>query len=754
MLGNRQKTRGFVLLLLLGLVTLLGCDVIEDLIEDLVGGLEALCSAPEFLVTKTDDTNDGLCTSDDCSLREAIVMANGCPGHQTIRVPTGTYILSRHGAGEDSADTGDLDITDDVDILGNLSDLGYTLVWIDGDAADRVFEIYSPAVVHLENMVITNGQEQAGAGIYNQGGNLTVTHSPIVENHAVLPPMGSGYTIGGGIFTDQFGSTTIVDCEVNNNSAEIGGGVGTMLSELVVTDSIILGNIASIDGGGVWIQVGASAILTDVDIEANSATNEGGGIFNDGTFEMSGGNITRNEAARGGRLYNSDVIDPPGPAEATLSMVTIDFNTAEEAGAGIWNGANFELHQADISINSWPEMGGGMYNGPDGEAFLYDAWFSNNTAELGGGVYNQGLIHFYRSSFTVNSAPDGLGGAIYNDGAMPGVLLRNTTVSGNMADPGAPSGAGIYNHGGDLNIGFSTFAYNSHDGILNDSGGNVTIESTILASQPVNCTGVGSPSLGYNLEDQDSCGFIEASDMVDTDPLLLWLAMNGGTGLSHAPAPGSPAVDTGDPSTCTAVDQRSVSRPQGAGCDRGSIELTDEPLLPPDEPLPEDPLSMDFYDDGDYLLLGQCTTLHWEVLNADQVRLNGDPVDPQGIEYVCPQSTTTYILLAWNLNQQAQEAITIEVDFGGPPATPAQFSIGGRICDQVLYRVTLTWIDMAGNETGFHIYRDGQLLDTLGPDIQSYSDDPPRNVPHIYGIEAFNPAGVSSRPSLQEGICQ
>jgi CSLREA domain-containing protein len=726
----------------------MGCDVIEDLIEDLVGGLDALCSAPEFLVTKTDDTNDGLCTDDDCSLREAIVMANGCPGHQTIRVPIGTYVLSRHGADEDDGDTGDLDITDDVDILGNLSDLGYTLVWIDGDAADRVFEIHDPAVVYMENMIITNGHADAGSGIFNLGGDLTINHSSIVENH------GPVHSIGGGIFTDFYSSTTIVDCEVNNNSAETGGGLATMLSELVVTDSIILGNAASERGGGIWIQIAASAILTDVDVESNTATNEGGGIFNDGMFEMSGGNITRNEAARGGGLYNSDMIDPPGPAEAILTDVLIDFNTAEEAGGGVWNGAQFELQQSEISINSWPEMGGGMYNGPDGEAFLYDAWFTNNTADLGGGVYNQGLIHVYRGSFTVNSAPDGLGGAIYNDGAMPGVLLRNTTVSGNMADPAVPSGAGIYNHGGDLDVSFSTFAYNSHDAILNDAGGHVAIESTLFGYHPVTCTGAGSPSGGYNIESQNSCGFIEPSDMVDTDPLLTWLAHNGGIGLSHAPAAGSPAVDTGDPSTCTAVDQRSVARPQGAGCDRGSIELTDDPILPPEEPLPEDPLSMDFYDDGDFLLPGQCTTLHWEVLNADAVMLNFSPVDPQGVEYVCPQSTTTYILLAWNLDQQAQEAITIEVGLGDPPATPAQFSIGGRVCDQQTYSVTLTWIDMADNETGFRIYRDGALIATLGADVQSYTDNPLRKVTHTYGVEAYNSAGASARPTLQEGICQ
>jgi len=86
-------------------------------------------------------------------------------------------------------------------------------------------------------------------------------------------------------------------------------------------------------------------------------------------------------------------------------------------------------------------------------------------------------------------------------------------------------------------------------------------------------------------------------------------------------------------------------------------------------------LCMDFYDDGNNLTLGQCTTLHWEVQNATSVTLNGSQVDPQGFDYECPQSTTTYVLQAQNASEQVQEEITIEVSLLQPAAAPATYDL-------------------------------------------------------------------------------
>ncbi len=52
---------------------------------------------PVYDVTKTADTNDGVCDASDCSLREAVDNANACAGAQTIKLPAGAYTLTLVG---------------------------------------------------------------------------------------------------------------------------------------------------------------------------------------------------------------------------------------------------------------------------------------------------------------------------------------------------------------------------------------------------------------------------------------------------------------------------------------------------------------------------------------------------------------------------------------------------------------------------------------------------------------------------------
>ena len=99
------------------------------------------------------------------------------------------------------------------------------------------------------------------------------------------------------------------------------------------------------------------------------------------------------------------------------------------------------------------------------------------------------------------------------------------------------------------------------------------------------------------------------------------------------------------------------------------------------------------------------------------------------------------------------------------PAAPKNFkgtaacSPSGTIFIENVH-VSLTWTDVANNEDGYHIYRNGSLLSTLAPDSTSFSDDatfstlislgttPPPPPAVKYGIEAFNAAGSSSRKEV------
>ena len=131
--------------------------------------------------------------------------------------------------------------------------------------------------------------------------------------------------------------------------------------------------------------------------------------------------------------------------------------------------------------------------------------------------------------------------------------LSNTTVTGNSA---AVKGGSLY---------------------LRGAATNVTISNSIVANSQgaTDCFLLSSASIttiGNNWFDDDSC-----SGSGQGDPGLDVLADNGGPTLTHALLPSSGAIDGGDNAICATVpvnniDQRGISRPQGANCDIGAFE--------------------------------------------------------------------------------------------------------------------------------------------------------------------------------------
>jgi hypothetical protein len=87
-------------------------------------------------------------------------------------------------------------------------------------------------------------------------------------------------------------------------------------------------------------------------------------------------------------------------------------------------------------------------------------------------------------------------------------------------------------------------------------------------------------------------------------------------------------------------------------------------------------VQIDFHADSQMLQPGQCTTLHWNVQGAFSVRLDGQPVDPDGQRQVCPQATTTYRLEADAGDHIEMREVTIQVGGGNPPG-PTQKPGGG-----------------------------------------------------------------------------
>jgi hypothetical protein len=89
--------------------------------------------------------------------------------------------------------------------------------------------------------------------------------------------------------------------------------------------------------------------------------------------------------------------------------------------------------------------------------------------------------------------------------------------------------------------------------------------------------------LGYNISDDDSCGFTARGSLNTVDPMLdsAGLSNNGGSTQTIALLSGSPAIEAIRLASCTdqenplATDQRGLPRPNAgeAVCDSGAYEF-------------------------------------------------------------------------------------------------------------------------------------------------------------------------------------
>jgi predicted outer membrane repeat protein len=281
-------------------------------------------------------------------------------------------------------------------------------------------------------------------------------------------------------------------------------------------------------------------------------------------------------------------------AHITLSGFTMRNGGGEGDGGAVYNcGSDVTIIDSVLTGNRVVRgngndgFGGAIYSCGGGTLNLINDTFSGNMAVEGGAICNGGTLNIYNSTFSGNVARHHRGGAIFNYGTL---TINNSTFSGNRTRRG--SGGAIHNGvlfvgKGILSINNSTIAGNiagdGHGGgIFSLSGATAVLQNTIVANNVGgNCKGT-LKSKGYNLSSDDSCSFHNAGDLNDTDPNLGRLRNNGGPTKTLALLPGSPAIDSGNPSGCTngqghllKTDQRGKPRPDkedSSGCDRGAYE--------------------------------------------------------------------------------------------------------------------------------------------------------------------------------------
>ncbi|MEM7342992.1 MAG: choice-of-anchor Q domain-containing protein [Chloroflexota bacterium] len=595
--------------------------------------------ATEITVTHTNDVIDN---SDGCGLREAIINANtdsqlgstDCPagnGSDVITLITGTTTLTKTGAYEDATLTGDLDIvTGTITIQGQ----GQNLTVINGNRSDRIFHVHPNATLELSLVTVQNGAVEnkpyapvlsRGGGIFNDGGVITLTNST-VDNNTVLPdPLFPQYHIGGsggGIANALLSTITIVSSTISNNNADsIGGGIFN-LSSITISDSVIVNNGSHYGGGGIFNRYGTMTLSNSM-ISNNYVYYGGGGISSctSSTMTVSNSTITNNNAAYG----SGGGIDNCSSSTLTLSNSLVSNNQASSFGGGIYNHLNSTLTMFQTTVSSNTSDGGGIFNSHSSTAKLYESTISNNNG-WNGGIVNDSSSTMEISQSTISSNTGIMSGGVTNS---PNSLLKisnstisdnigrqgagvgnsgvasitNSTISGNLADT---NGGGIANSGSAmLQLMSVTLTNNRADNqATNDGDGgglytaptaSAVLSNTIIAGNQDNSPNGGAiqpdgsgsiTGAAHNLV-SDLTGITgnlgTGSDIVVTSLGLDPLADNGGGTQTHGLQTGSPAIDAGDHTLCTAnpinnLDQRGEPRIVTI-CDIGAFERQDQIII-------------------------------------------------------------------------------------------------------------------------------------------------------------------------------
>lgn len=284
-----------------------------------------------------------------------------------------------------------------------------------------------------------------------------------------------------------------------------------------------------------------------------------------------------------------------------LSLLTISSGyegPATAIGGGILNegtlwGFNLRISGNSVEGNvSSSSSGGGIYN--SGELHLQDCTIDGNFATSPGGTASGGGIYCHtgavteisRSAISNNSASGQMvfgGGCSLNASGTGYSELSNCTISSNaIAAAGNGFGGGIHENS-DVTLIHCTIANNTSDtsfgGVFAGSPLGVTLQNTIIANNNASVSpdvGGNFNSLDYNLIGDPSGAAISGStlnNITGTDPQLGPLADNGGSTLTHAILPTSPALDVIPPGSCVEyTDQRGVIRPKHDMCEIGAYE--------------------------------------------------------------------------------------------------------------------------------------------------------------------------------------
>ena len=419
------------------------------------------------------------------SLQAAI---NDAESWDTITAEAGTYYEN-------------LVITKNIYLIG----AGKDTTIINGQQLSSVITLTPGVVVTITGFTITNGKAQAGGGIFNNGGTLTLQNSTVAGNKVFSD---TTTIFGAGIYNR--GSLTLQNSQVSGNTMlsldSRGGGIYNDGGSVMLQNSQITGNTGnggSSVGGGIYNFRG-NVILQNSQITGNtlhaaySFFCAGAGIYNEGNVTSLNSQITGNSLSAfegffqsGGGIYN-------------LGSVYSDYISSINGNTPDQVNGNSIIIVPCVNLRTWTlyfTIQDAINNALDGDTisiapgtYYKNLVVNRNINIIGAGkditiidgqqkdsviIINPDIIATI-SGFTIRNGNAERGGGVFINGAT--LTLQNSTVTGNTAT----YGGGIWN-GYTLTLINSQVTGNTYGwlggGICNCGSGLVIINSQISGNR-------------------------------------------------------------------------------------------------------------------------------------------------------------------------------------------------------------------------------------------------------------------------------
>ncbi len=235
-----------------------------------------------------------------------------------------------------------------------------------------------------------------------------------------------------GVINAKDSTLTLNDVTIKQNYSSSGGTINSVSSSVTINGGTISNNRAE-NGGAIYAT--DSNLLIDGTQISNNIAGSGSAIYYVGdeeyTLNITNATISDNQADSQGTIYNDGGV-------LVVQDTTISNNTATGNGGAIYNTGTLEIVSSENSqtptkiLNNIATNGGAIYNNSNGTATIVDVEISNNTAtDNGGAIYNKDSAIIALSSITFAQNGAGTAGAIYNSAVGASLIFASDCTFNN-----------------------------------------------------------------------------------------------------------------------------------------------------------------------------------------------------------------------------------------------------------------------------------------------------------------------------------